>query len=136
MGFGHRVYRTYDPRAKILKAMCERLNPTFYALASKWEEIALGLLQERHPERPQATNVEFYSSGVLQSVGLPTSFRATANLPRRGLDSPRPRVGLGQPPHPAPVRSTRRTRAEASRVRSRKISPRGDPATKSSLAAN
>jgi citrate synthase len=71
MGFGHRVYRTYDPRAKILKAMCERLNPTFYALASKWEEVALRLLQERHPERPQATNVEFYSAGVLQSVGLP-----------------------------------------------------------------
>jgi citrate synthase len=71
MGFGHRVYRTYDPRAKILKAMCERLNPTFFALASKWEEVALKLLQERHPERPQATNVEFYSAGVLQSVGLP-----------------------------------------------------------------
>ena len=74
MGFGHRVYRTYDPRAKILKAMAERLNPTFYALASKWEEVALRLLQERHPERPQATNVEFYSAGVLQSVGLPTDF--------------------------------------------------------------
>jgi citrate synthase len=72
MGFGHRVYRTYDPRAKILKALCERLNPKFYALASKWEEVALRLLQERHPERPQATNVEFYSAGVLQSVGLPT----------------------------------------------------------------
>ena len=71
MGFGHRVYRTYDPRAKILKAMCERLNPTFYALASKWEEVALMLLKERHPERPQATNVEFYSAGLLQSVGLP-----------------------------------------------------------------
>jgi citrate synthase len=71
MGFGHRVYRTYDPRAKILKVMCERLNPTFYALASKWEEVALKLLQERHPERSQATNVEFYSAGLLQSVGLP-----------------------------------------------------------------
>jgi citrate synthase len=71
MGFGHRVYRTYDPRARILKKMCERLNPEFYALASKWEEVALQLLQERHPERPQATNVEFYSAGVLQSVGLP-----------------------------------------------------------------
>ena len=72
MGFGHRVYRTYDPRAKILKKMCERLNPKFFALASKWEEVALRLLQERHPDRPQATNVEFYSAGVLQSVGLPT----------------------------------------------------------------
>jgi citrate synthase len=71
MGFGHRVYRTYDPRARILKAMAERMNPTFYALASKVEETVLGLLQERHPERPQATNVEFYSSGVLEAIGLP-----------------------------------------------------------------
>ena len=74
MGFGHRVYRTYDPRAKILKAMCERLNPTFFALASKVEETALAILHEEHPERPQATNVEFYSAGMLQAIGLPTDF--------------------------------------------------------------
>ena len=74
MGFGHRVYRTYDPRAKILKAMCERLNPTFYALASKVEEVALEILHEEHPERPQATNVEFYSAGVLQAIGLPKEY--------------------------------------------------------------
>jgi citrate synthase len=74
MGFGHRVYRTYDPRAKILKAMCERLNPKFYALASKVEEVALTILHEEHPERPQATNVEFYSAGVLQAIGLPKEY--------------------------------------------------------------
>jgi citrate synthase len=74
MGFGHRVYRTYDPRAKILKAMCERLNPKFYSLASKVEETALKILDEEHPERPQATNVEFYSAGVLQAIGLPTDY--------------------------------------------------------------
>ncbi len=74
MGFGHRVYRTYDPRAKILKAMCERLNPKFYELASRVEETALSILHEEHPERPQATNVEFYSAGVLQAIGLPTDF--------------------------------------------------------------
>ena len=74
MGFGHRIYRTYDPRAKILKAMCERLNPSFYALASRVEETALAILHEEHPERPQATNVEFYSAGVLQAIGLPKEF--------------------------------------------------------------
>ena len=74
MGFGHRVYRTYDPRAKILKAMCERLNPKFYTLASKVEEVALAILHEEHPERPQATNVEFYSAGVLQAIGLPKEY--------------------------------------------------------------
>jgi citrate synthase len=74
MGFGHRVYRTYDPRARILKAMCERLNPDFYKLASKVEETALAILHEEHPERPQATNVEFYSAGVLQAIGLPKEY--------------------------------------------------------------
>src|SRR6266852_6232485 len=63
MGFGHRVYRTYDPRARILKVMCQGLNPKFYDLASKVEETALTILHEEHPERPQATNVEFYSAG-------------------------------------------------------------------------
>ncbi len=74
MGFGHRVYRTYDPRARILKVMCQRLNPRFYDLASKVEETALAILHEEHPERPQATNVEFYSAGVLQAIGLPKDF--------------------------------------------------------------
>jgi len=74
MGFGHRIYRVYDPRAKILKAMCERMNPKFFALASKVEDIALTILHEEHPERPQSTNVEFYSAGVLQAIGLPKEF--------------------------------------------------------------
>jgi len=74
MGFGHRIYRVYDPRAKILKEMCERMNPQFFALASKVEEIALTILHEEHPERPQSTNVEFYSAGVLQAIGLPKEF--------------------------------------------------------------
>jgi len=74
MGFGHRIYRTYDPRAKILKEMCARLDPEFYELASKVEETALQILHEEHPERPQATNVEFYSAGVLQAIGLPKEY--------------------------------------------------------------
>jgi len=74
MGFGHRIYRTYDPRAKILKELCARLNPKFYELASKVEETALQILHEEHPERPQATNVEFYSAGVLQAIGMPKEF--------------------------------------------------------------
>jgi citrate synthase len=74
MGFGHRVYRVYDPRAKILKAMCRQMNPEFYDLASKVEEVALQILHEEHPERPQSVNVEFYSAGVLQAIGLPKEF--------------------------------------------------------------
>ena len=74
MGFGHRIYRVYDPRAKILKAMCQQMNPKFYDLASKVEEVALQILHEEHPERPQSTNVEFYSAGVLQAIGLPKEY--------------------------------------------------------------
>ena len=74
MGFGHRVYRVYDPRAKILKEMCRQMNPRFYELATRVEEVALKILHEEHPERPQSVNVEFYSAGVLQAIGLPKEF--------------------------------------------------------------
>src|SRR5260370_6148280 len=92
MGFGHRVYRVYDPRAKILKALCERLNPKFYSLATEVEEVALRILHEEHPERPQSTNVEFYSAGVLQALGLAKEyFTPTFPSPRTaGWSAPVP----------------------------------------------
>jgi citrate synthase len=74
MGFGHRIYRTYDPRARILRALVKDANPEFYRVASKTEEIVLRLLHERHPERPNATNVDYYSAGVLQAAGFPKEF--------------------------------------------------------------
>jgi citrate synthase len=73
-GFGHRVYRTYDPRAKILKKLAEEGNPRFYRVASRTEELALRMLKERHPERPNATNVDYYSAGILQAAGFPKEF--------------------------------------------------------------
>src|SRR5437879_5545447 len=48
MGFGHPIYRTYDPRARILREMAEELNPDFFATASKVEEVVLRLLNERY----------------------------------------------------------------------------------------
>jgi citrate synthase len=74
MGFGHRVYRTYDPRARILRELAKEANPSFYAVASKVEETALRELLARHPERPNATNVDYYSAGVLQAAGFPKDF--------------------------------------------------------------
>jgi citrate synthase len=74
MGFGHRVYRTYDPRARILRELAREGNPSFYAVASKVEETALRELLARHPERPNATNVDYYSAGVLQAAGFPKDF--------------------------------------------------------------
>jgi citrate synthase len=73
-GFGHRVYRTYDPRARILRELCREANPTFYAVAYAVEEVALRELLARHPERPNATNVDYYSAGVLQGAGFPKEY--------------------------------------------------------------
>ncbi len=77
MGFGHRVYRTYDPRAKILRDLCKEANREFYDVAIKVEEVALRELMARHPERPNATNVDYYSAGILAAAGFPKEFFAT-----------------------------------------------------------
>ncbi len=70
-GFGHRVYRTYDPRAKILREMAKTAAPELYKTAARTEEVALQILHEAHPERPNATNVDFWASVVLTGVGIP-----------------------------------------------------------------
>jgi citrate synthase len=85
MGFGHRVYRAYDPRAAALRKVAEGMEhkPDWLALAIQVEDMALHLLAERHPERPLKTNVEFYAAPVLQGVGLtPDLFPATFSLAR------------------------------------------------------
>lgn len=69
-GFGHRVYRTYDPRAKILREMARTAAPELYKTAAKTEEVALRILHEAHPDRPNATNVDFWASVVLTGVGI------------------------------------------------------------------
>jgi citrate synthase len=76
MGFGHRVYRTYDPRARILRDMTKDANPEFHAVASKVEAVALRELLARHPERPNATNVDYYSAGILAAAGFPKEYFA------------------------------------------------------------
>jgi citrate synthase len=71
MGFGHRVYKTEDPRAEELREMAKLADPQQFALARRVEELALALLEEQKPGRRLYTNVEFYSAVVLSSVGLP-----------------------------------------------------------------
>lgn len=72
MGFGHRVYRTTDPRAEILREMARHSStPEFFALAKETEDYAIQELNRRKPDRRLYTNVEFYSAAVLGSVGLP-----------------------------------------------------------------
>jgi citrate synthase len=70
-GFGHRVYRTYDPRAKILREMAAKASPEPHLTAARTEELALQILHEAHPERPNATNVDFWASVVLTGAGIP-----------------------------------------------------------------
>ncbi len=77
-GFGHRIYRTDDPRARILRKLTKEANPEFHAVASVAEDAALRLLKERHPDRPQATNVDYYSAGLLQAAGLPSEMFTVA----------------------------------------------------------
>ncbi len=85
MGFGHRVYRAYDPRAAALRKVAEGMEhkPDWLELAIQVEDVALRLLAERHPERPLKTNVEYYAAPVLMGVGLtPDLFPATFSLAR------------------------------------------------------
>ena len=85
MGFGHRVYRAYDPRAAALRKVAEGMEhkPDWLQLAIQVEDVALRLLAERHPERALKTNVEYYAAPVLMGVGLtPDLFPATFSLAR------------------------------------------------------
>lgn len=71
MGFGHRVYKTEDPRARILRVVAEQMTEIdFFRLATRTEDVALRLLQEKRPGRRLYTNVDFYTAAVLHAVGL------------------------------------------------------------------
>jgi citrate synthase len=85
MGFGHRVYRAYDPRAAALRTVAEGMEhkPEWLQLAISVEDVALRVLAEKHPDRPLRTNVEYYAAPVLMGVGLtPDLFPATFALAR------------------------------------------------------
>jgi len=71
MGFGHRIYRAEDPRSRILKRTAQELGSDQVDVAEKLEQAALKALQERHPERVLATNVEYYSAVVLDVAEIP-----------------------------------------------------------------
>ena len=85
MGFGHRVYRAYDPRAAALRDVAAGMSgmADWLDLAVKVEDIALRILAERHPDRVLKTNVEYYTAAVLQGIHLdPDLFPATFALAR------------------------------------------------------
>jgi citrate synthase len=73
MGFGHRVYRAEDPRARVLRRTAKELGSHRYEVAEALEEAALAELKERKPDRVLQTNVEFWSAVVLDFAEVPAS---------------------------------------------------------------
>jgi citrate synthase len=71
MGFGHRVYRAEDPRARVLRATAERLDAPRYEAAAALEQAALAELRERRPDRAIETNVEFWAAVILDFAEVP-----------------------------------------------------------------
>jgi citrate synthase len=71
MGFGHRIYRAEDPRAKVLRETSRRLGSPRVEVAEALENAALAELQARKPDRVLATNVEFWSAVVLDYAQVP-----------------------------------------------------------------
>ncbi|HEX3779929.1 MAG TPA: citrate synthase 2 [Pseudonocardiaceae bacterium] len=71
MGFGHRVYRAEDPRAKVLRRTCQELGAKRYEAAAALEQAALAELRERRPDRAIETNVEFWAAVILDFAQVP-----------------------------------------------------------------
>jgi len=78
MGFGHRVYKNYDPRARIIREMCHEVlaklgneNDPLFELALRLEEIALS--DDYFIERKLYPNVDFYSGLIYKALGIPTN---------------------------------------------------------------
>jgi citrate synthase len=76
MGFGHRVYKNFDPRAKIIKVACDQvlnrlgINDPILDIAKQLEETALS--DEYFVERKLYPNVDFYSGIIYRAIGIPT----------------------------------------------------------------
>jgi len=71
MGFGHRVYRAEDPRARVLRRTASEIGSVRYEVAEALEQAALAELRARKPDRVLATNVEFWSAVVLDTASVP-----------------------------------------------------------------
>jgi citrate synthase len=71
MGFGHRVYRAEDPRARTLRRTAKELGSRRVEVAEALEKAAIEELTARYPDRPLRTNVEFWSAVVLDFAEVP-----------------------------------------------------------------
>jgi citrate synthase len=116
MGFGHRVYKTDDPRSVMLRSVAERLGGSKVELAEQIERVAIEVLAELKPGRKLYTNVEFYAGVVMDTCGVPremftptfASSRVigwTAHILEQAADNRliRPSAQYVGPPPPQPV---------------------------------
>ena len=116
MGFGHRVYKTDDPRSVLLRSVAERLGGDQVEFAKEVEQHAVDVLAELKPGRKLYTNVEFYAGVVMNSCGVPREmFTPTfassrvigwcANILEQAADNRiiRPSARYVGPPPPQPV---------------------------------
>ena len=113
MGFGHRVYKNYDPRAKVMQKTCHEVldeigdsDDPLLKVAMELEKIALN--DDYFIERKLYPNVDFYSGITLKAMGFPTDdvHRAVRAGPHRRLDQPvegdvRGPAAQDRPPAPA-----------------------------------
>jgi citrate synthase len=76
MGFGHRVYRAKDPRARVLRRFCRELGAPRYEVAMVLEQAALTALADRRPDRAIETNVEFWAAVILDFAQVPPHMMA------------------------------------------------------------
>jgi citrate synthase len=124
MGFGHRVYKNYDPRAKLMRETCYEVlgelglqNDPLFALAMELEKIALE--DDYFVSRKLYPNVDFYSGIVQRAIGIPVPLftcifalaRTVGWIAQLERDDRRPRVE-DRPPAPA-LRRCRPARREA-----------------------
>ncbi|TDE02453.1 citrate synthase/methylcitrate synthase [Jiangella asiatica] len=116
MGFGHPVYRTEDPRSRMLRGIAQRFGGQLVDFAVEVERQVEATLAELKPNRALHTNVEFYAGVVMEQCGLPRAmFTPTfavarvvgwaANILEQAADSKiiRPAARYVGPPPPVPV---------------------------------
>jgi citrate synthase len=116
MGFGHRLYRTDDPRAVFLRSVARRVGARHAAFAEEVERAVVDVLAELKPGRKLHANVEFYAGVVMDHCGLPRDlFTPTfassrvigwcANILEQAADNRiiRPDANYVGPPAPQPV---------------------------------
>ncbi|GGP46468.1 citrate synthase [Streptomyces melanogenes] len=116
MGFGHPVYRTEDPRSRMLRGIAEGIGGPLVAFAVEVERQVEAILAELKPGRELHTNVEFYAGVVMELCGVPREmFTPTfcaarvvgwsANILEQAEDSKiiRPAAHYAGPPAPQPV---------------------------------